>query len=155
MNTYVLDMYRQMFASLRRGNIKGVYSNAKPVFLLSIIDFITHLKNPNHFIWSDKKFENIYVSNFKKYDCSVPTPFWKPFYYMSSEPFYDLIWQEPPNDKLLRRPSGKLLKEYLSFAKLDDELWELLQIPENREYLRNCIINQYLSFKQTDDGNNI
>ena len=74
---------------------------------------------------------------------------------MSSEPFYDLIWQEPPNEKLLKHPSGKLLKEHLSFAKLDDELWELLQIPENREYLRNCIINQYLSFKQTDDGNNI
>lgn len=97
MNTYVLDMYRQMFASLRRGNIKGVYSNAKPVFLLSIIDYITHLDTPNHFIWGDKNFENIYISNFKIYDCSVPTPFWKPFYYMSSEPFYNLIWQKPPN----------------------------------------------------------
>lgn len=154
MNTYVLDMYRQMFASLRRGNIKGVYSNAKPVFLLSIIDYITHLENPNHFIWGDKNFENIYISNFKKYDCSVPTPFWKPFYYMSSEPFYDLIWKGPPNERLLKRPSGKLLKVQLSFAKFDDELWELLQIPENREYLRNNIINQYLS-KKTDDGNNI
>lgn len=155
MNSFVLDMYRQMFASLRRGNIKGVYSNAKPIFLISIIDYVTHLENPNKIIWGDKKFENIYFSNFKIYDSSVPTPFWKPFYYMSSEPFYDFIWQEPPNDKLLRRPSGKLLKDYLSFAKLDDELWELLQVPENREYLRNCIINQYLSYKKTDDGNNI
>ena len=155
MNTFVLDMYRQMFASLRRGNIKGVYSNAKPIFLISIIDYITHLKNPNHFIWGDKNFEDIYISNFKIYDSSVPTPLWKPFYYMSSEPFYDLIWQEPPNDKLLRRPSGKLLKGHLSFAKLDDELWDLLQAPENREYLRHCIINQYLSYKKTEDGNNI
>ena len=155
MNTFVLDMYRQMFASLRRGNIKGVYSNAKPIFLISIIDYITHLKNPNHFIWGDKNFEDIYISNFKIYDSSVPTPLWKPFYYMSSEPFYDLIWQEPPNDKLLRRPSGKLLKGHLSFAKLDDELWDLLQAPENIEYLRNCIINQYLSYKKTDDGNYI
>ena len=155
MNTFVLDMYRQMFASLRRGNIKGVYSNTKPIFLISIIDYITHLKNPNHFIWGDKNFEDIYISNFKIYDSSVPTPLWKPFYYMSSEPFYDLIWQEPPNDKLLRRPSGKLLKGHLSFAKLDDELWDLLQAQENREYLRNCIINQYLSYKKTDDGNNI
>ena len=148
MNTFVLDMYRQMFASLRRGNIKGVYSNAKPIFLISIIDYITHLKNPNHFIWGDKNFEDIYISNFKIYDSSVPTPLWKPFYYMSSEPFYDLIWQEPPNDKLLRRPSGKLLKGHLSFAKLDDELWDLLQAPENREYLRNCIINQYLTLQK-------
>ena len=155
MNTYVLDMYRQMFASLRRGNIKGLYSNAKPVFLLSIIDYITHLENPNHFIWGDKNFENIYISNFKIYDCSAPTPFWKPFYYMSSEPFYNLIWQKPPYEELISLPSGKLLKDHLSFAKLDDELWELLQDTENREYLRNCIINQYLSCKKTDDGNYI
>ena len=74
---------------------------------------------------------------------------------MSSEPFYNLIWQKPPNEELIRRPSGKLLKDHLSFAKLDDELWELLQDTENREYLRNCIINQYLSYKISDDGNNI
>lgn len=148
MNNYVLDMYRQMFDSLRRGNIKGIYSNAKPIFLLSIIDYITHLERPNHFVWGDKKFENIYISNFNVYDSAVPTPFWKPFYYMSSEPFYSLIWQEAPNEKAIKRPSGKTLKDFLSFAKLDDELWELLQDPENREYLRNCIIKQYL-FSQT------
>lgn len=145
MNTYALDMYRQMFASLRRGNIKGVYSNAKPIFLLSIIDYTTHLENPNHFVWGDKALENIYISNFKAYDTAVPTPFWKPFYYMSSEPFYDLIWQEPPNEKAIKHPSGKTLKDFLSFVKLDDELWELLQDPGNREYLRNCIIKHYLS----------
>ena len=109
MNTYVLDMYRQMFASLRRGNIKGLYSNAKPVFLLSIIDYITHLENPNHFIWGDKNFENIYISNFKIYDCSAPTPFWKPFYYMSSEPFYNLIWQKPPNKESDKNSKQDLL----------------------------------------------
>ncbi len=155
MNTLCIRYVSTNVASLRRGNIKGLYSNAKPVFLLSIIDYITHLENPNHFIWGDKNFENIYISNFKIYDCSAPTPFWKPFYYMSSEPFYNLIWQKPPNEELIRRPSGKLLKDHLSYAKLDDELWELLQDPENREYLRNCIINQYLSYKTSDDGNNI
>lgn len=144
MNPYVLDMYRQLFASLRRGNIKGAYSN--PIFLISIIDYIVQLESPNHFVWGDKAFENVYFSNFKKYDHSVPTSLWKPFYYMSSEPFYSLIWQQPPDEKYIRRPSGKMLKDYLSFAKLDDELWELLKVPENREYLLNYIIKQYLSY---------
>lgn len=44
----------------------------------------------------------------------------------------------------MRRPSGKILREYLAYAKLDDDLWELLQEENNREYLKNCIIEQYL-----------
>lgn len=37
---YVLDMYRLMFTSLRRGNTQGVYSKAKPVFLITLLDYI-------------------------------------------------------------------------------------------------------------------
>lgn len=148
-------MHRQMFASLRRGNIKGIYSNAKPIFLLSIIDYITHLERPNHFVWGDKKFENIYISNFNVYDSAVPTPFWKPFYYMSSEPFYSLIWQEPPNEKAIKRPSGKTLKDFLSFAKLDDELWELLKDPKIENTCETALSNNTFSHKQSDNGNNI
>lgn len=37
-------MYRQMITSLKRGNTKGVFSNAKPIFIISLIDFIPHLR---------------------------------------------------------------------------------------------------------------
>lgn len=37
---YALDIYRQMFASLKRGNYRGVFSNAKPIYLISLIDYL-------------------------------------------------------------------------------------------------------------------
>ena len=144
---HVLEMYRQMFLSLRRGNTKGVYSNAKPIFLVSLLDYIASGVDSNQISWDDKSFENIYISNFNGYSTSVPTPFWKPFYYMSSEPFYQLIWKETPNDNVLKHPSGKTLNDFLKFAKLDDQLWILLQDKENREYLKDSIITYYLSHK--------
>lgn len=59
---YVLEMYRQMFANLNRGSNKGIYSNAKPIFLISIIDFVTVAKD-NRITWRDKKLEEIYMEN--------------------------------------------------------------------------------------------
>lgn len=141
----VLEMYRQMFVSLRRGNSRGVYSNAKPIFLVSLLDYIASGIDSNQISWGDKSFESIYISNFNGHSTSEPTPFWKPFYYMSSEPFYQLIWIETPNDNVLKHPSRKTLNVFLKYAKLDDQLWELLQDKENREYLKESIITHYFS----------
>lgn len=65
---------------------------------------------------------------------------------LQTEPFYQVIWKD--ENKIIRAaesPSVKQIKEYIIGMKLDDELWELLQDPGNREYLRNCIIKHYLS----------
>ena len=44
MNHYTLDLYRQMFLSLKRGRSGNRKSNAKPIFLLSIIEIVPYLK---------------------------------------------------------------------------------------------------------------
>lgn len=141
---YILDIYKELFFSLKRGNTKGVFSNAKPIFLLSIFDSI-NFNTTNEIRWGNKELIYKYSQLNQQYNILKPTLLWKPFYYLSSEPFYTLVWKETPPEELLKRPSGKLLKDYLDYAKLDDELWTLLQDADNREYLRNCIINQYLS----------
>ena len=145
MTNFALELYRQMVTSLKRGNTKGVFSNAKPIFLLSIIDYIPQMKEKNQFKWEVKEWQRIYEDLYKKMENSKTTPFWKPFYYMSSEPFYSLKWETMPTDKALKFPSGKTLKDHLAYAQLDAELWELLQEEENRAYLRQCIINTYLT----------
>lgn len=141
---YALDMYRLMFASLRRGNIKGVYSKAKPIFLLTLLDYIP-LLGENKIKWGDKTYCENYLRIYEIEENQKPTPLWKPFFYLSSEPFYTLVWREDPPDKLLKFPSARLLKEYLDYAKLDDELWKLLQDESNRAYLRECIIKNYFN----------
>lgn len=139
---YALDIYRQMFASLKRGNHRGVFSNAKPIFLISLIDYLPSLKE-NEFKWGDKAFLATYLSNTAQLADSPPTPIIKPFFHLSSEPFYTLVWRENPPDKLLKYPSPRLFKEYLDYAKLDDELWKLLQDESSRLFLRECIIKNY------------
>lgn len=144
MANYIIDLYRQMFISLKRGNTRGVPSKAKPIFLLSIIDYIPQMEC-NQFEWNVKEWYLLYKNLFEKLCTDKETPFWKPFYYMSSEPFYTLIWHTEPNERSIKYPSGKILKDNLGFAKLDDELWELLQDEENRQYLRECIIKHYFT----------
>lgn len=139
---YVLDIYRQMFASLKRGNHRGVFSNAKPIYLISLIDYLPALKE-NEFKCGDKAFLTTYLSNTTQLVASPPTPIIKPFFHLSSEPFYTLVWRENPPDKLLKFPSARLLKDYLDYAKLDDELWKLLQDESSRLFLRECIIKNY------------
>ncbi len=48
-------------------------------------------------------------------------------------------------DMVLSLALGKYLRENLLYAKLDDELWELLQDAESREYLRESIVKRYLT----------
>lgn len=141
---YALDIYRQMFASLKRGNYRGVFSNAKPIYLISLIDYLPTLKE-NKFKWGDKTLLAIYLNNMAQLIAFPFTPMIKPFFHLSSDPFYTLVWRGNPPDNLLKRPSTRLLKEYLDYAKLDDELWELLQDKSNRAYLRECIIKNYFN----------
>lgn len=141
---YTLELYRQMFASIKRGNTKGVFSNAKPVFLISLIEIIPKHEE-NKFFWGDTEIDTRYHRNYSKFTKDKPTPIWKPFFYMSSESFYELIWKTTPPDNAIKYPSGKTLKDYLGYATLDEELWELLQDEGNREYLRKCIIETFLT----------
>ena len=139
---YTLELYSQMFCRLKRGNTKGVFSNAKPIFLMTLLNYPSFLLN-NKLYWNDSDLKKSYEEIFHKYDITKVTPIWKPFFFLSSEPFYNLIWKQNPPFELVKRPSGHILKEYLDYAKLDDELWELLQDETNRQYLRECIINHY------------
>lgn len=141
---YTLELYRQMFASIKRGNTKGVFSNAKPVFLISLSEIIPKHEE-NKFFWGDTEIDTGYHRNYSKFTKDKPTPIWKPFFYMSSESFYELIWKTTPPDNAIKYPSGKTLKDYLGYATLDEELWELLQDEGNREYLRKCIIETFLT----------
>lgn len=141
---YQLEIYRSMLTSIKRGNYRGVVSNAKPIFLISLIEAIPFIKD-NMFDVDNYILKSYYAENNPLFKGSTFTPLIAPYFHMSSEPFYSLIWKDgviPPPNSLT--PSGKFLRENLRYAKLDDELWELLQDPKNREYLKQAIIDQYL-----------
>lgn len=139
-----VNIFSELFSKITRGNFRGVFSNAKPIYLLSIIDLI-QVKQDNRFLLSDKILNGLYLDNLNQFDKSCKTALINPYFHLDSEPFYELIWKSDERPETnSHTPSAKYLRENLAYAKLDDDLWKLLQVLENREYLKQVIINRYL-----------
>ncbi|MFA6831593.1 MAG: hypothetical protein WCR36_04925 [Bacteroidaceae bacterium] len=147
MSTFTLNLYSDYILSIKRGNGIHGKSKAKPLFVLSIIECISlNALTTNQIKWDDKNLNNWYKRLNTKYDKSNKSSMIMPFYHISSSSFYHFIWknkERPPIGG--HTPSAKYLRENLLYAKLDDELWELLQDSDNREYLRTKIIKNYLT----------
>lgn len=147
MSTFTLNLYCDYILLIKRGNGILGKSKAKPLFVLSIIECISlNALTTNQIQWDDTNLNNWYKRLNKEYDKSNKSSMIVPFYHISSPSFYHLIWknkERPPIGG--HTPSSKYLRENLLYAKLDDELWELLQYPDNREYLRMKIIKNNLT----------
>ena len=140
-----------MILSIHTGSIDGKVALSKPLYITSIIEAIewdalteNEIKISNEFI--RKRFGQLYEQvngNRKGYEVSF---FVRPFFHLSSASFYRLIWKQGvEQSNKASTPSAKYLRENLLYAKLDDELWELLQDAENRDYIKQNIIRRYLT----------
>lgn len=139
-----------MVLSLTLGNYRGRISLSKPLYILSLIECIKYGKLP-HNKWNlenvslQQMFLFLYEKIYGKRACGLST-YLKPFYHLASSPFYHLIWKDGIAPlSMSSSPSAKYLREHLLYAKLDDDLWELLQDAESREYIKQSIIRRYLT----------
>lgn len=151
MKNALLSTYTEMILSIHTGSIDGKVALSKPLYITSIIEAIewdalteNEIKVSNEFI--RKRFGQLYEQvngNRKGYEVSF---FVRPFFHLSSASFYRLIWKQGvEQSNKASTPSAKYLRENLLYAKLDDELWELLQDAENRDYIKQNIIRRYLT----------
>lgn len=151
MKNALLSTYTEMILSIHTGSIDGKVALSKPLYITSIIEAIewdalteNEIKISNEFI--RKRFGQLYEQvngNRKGYEVSF---FVRPFFHLSSASFYRLIWKQGvEQSNKASTPSAKYLRENLPYAKLDDELWELLQDAENRDYIKQNIIRRYLT----------
>lgn len=149
MNNLSAQLFKELLLRLKVGFQNGQPSVSKPLFLLSAFDLIDNNSiTRNEFYFDDALLRERYKEYAIKYFGEIRTPFSpffiRPFYHLDSEPFYELVWksaERPPTKS--HTPSAKYLRENLEYAKLDDDLWELLQDPENRAYLKQVIIDRY------------
>ena len=147
---FQVDIYGEMLKTLRLGNRGGKIAHSKPILILSILDSITAgeiVENTISFESSSLRLRYRTLSEF--FSGPIRTPFLpffiRPYFHLDSEPFYELIWKSDERPETnSHTPSAKYLRENLAYAKLDDDLWELLQVQENRDYLKQVIINRYL-----------
>ena len=151
MKSALLSIYTEMLLSLHTGSMNGRAALSKPLYIIAIIDSIEwEALTDNEIAMSNelirKRFGQLYEQvngNRKGYELSF---FIRPFFHLSSASFYHLIWKQGvEQSKMASTPSAKYLRENLLYAKLDDELWELLQDAENRDYIKQNIISRYLT----------
>lgn len=119
----------------------------KTFLLLSIMDLISQGSISENFI--EPSFE--LVETFNTYWNSImplgsKSSMSYPFYHMRSEAFWHLVPNEGCKDQPgLTVSSMVKLRQIYAGAKMDDELFQLMCIPETREQLRAILIETYFA----------
>ena len=142
--------YTKRILNIRQAKIRGEVIVAKPVLLLAIIDGIeANVFMGNEFMLTEW-LEERYVALMQKYtensQFDKPTDISNPFWHLQSDGFWHLKTMEEPQYGVT--PSKRWLKENVSYACLDEDLWLLLQNKEWRMKMRDYIIEH----KLTDDS---
>ncbi len=129
MSSFTLNLYCDYILSIKQRNGVQEKSKAKPLYVVSIIECITlGLLNQNQIKWDDNDFVNQYNSLSIVYAENNKSSMMVPFFHLNSSPFYNLIWSKEERPAISgHTPSAKYPRENLLYAKLDDELWDLLQ----------------------------
>ena len=151
--------YKDTILKTKRGNSHGVFSNAKPIYVMSIIDAIGEgVIVGNKIPFECEQLISIYKNNYKYVQDngdvvyranSNYTPYSLPYFHLNAESYYHIAWKEgvvPP--KQASSPSSKYLRENVKFAYLDEALWNLLQSAEVRYDMKQAIIQKFLITEQ-------
>ena len=151
MNDLKRKYYQNEILKISRGNSHGVFINAKPLYILSLIYAIQHrVLTENIITFSNKALENIYMTVCETHEAHRnATPFLLPYFHLTGCTFYHINWKGQPfkPSPKAHTPSAKYLRENVNYAYLDPSLWNLLQYPEVREEYKQLIIDFFLKPK--------
>lgn len=141
-----LDYYKNVLLSIHRGIAFGKPSNAKPLFLLAIINALEKGLIIGNKISYCSVLEEEYRIVCEFYEPHIKAaPLFKPFFHSTREGYYNIKWRinRFPEHKW-HTPSVKFIKDNMEYAYLDDEFWEILQDDLNRKEIKQLLINHYL-----------
>ena len=142
--------YTKRIMNIRQAKIRGEVIVAKPVLLLAIIDGISsEMFCKNEFClteWLEARYLMLMQQYMKDSQFDKPTDISNPFWHLQSDGFWNLRYEEGPQDGTT--PSKRWLKEKVSYAYFDDDLWFMLQNKVWRMKVRDYIVEH----KLTDDS---
>jgi putative restriction endonuclease len=139
-----IEHYARLFANLNTSKNRRYWTDAtkyqapyKPFLLLSVIDLFEQGEIGANFIELSHDLVNVFSSYCEKvWVFDGDSKIQQPFYYLRSEGF----WHLPPNIR-----SHLQLRSLAVGVRLDEELYEFLQIQEARHRLRRILIETYFS----------
>lgn len=146
MSSNILLKYVNKFKNLRVDRAHGAAPN-KPVLLLALIELIEQGQISKNIIPPSPSLFEIFMKYWSIVTNRRPN-LALPFFHLKSEGF----WHHHPNagyETALRVTTQiktvSRLREIIANTSLDDELFNLLTIPHDREVLRQTLIHTYLS----------
>ena len=151
MTTELIQKYTKQFLSLNRAsNLTLGKAPHKPILLLSIIQLIANGKLQSNRIYITGDLVIAFKSNWNKLVETNHIPnFSLPFFYLNSEPFWRLVYNGLFDNKEKISSLGKL-KNKISFAEIDKDLFELLLNPIIKIELENVLLNAYFPNTKTN-----
>jgi len=139
--------YKKRIMNIKQAKIRGEVIVAKPVLLLAIIDGISNDLFKNNEIQLTEWLESRYVMLMQQYMKSSqfdkPTDMSNPFWHLQSDGFWHLRFAEKPQEGVT--PSKRWLKDNVSSAYFDEDLWLLLKDRVWRLKLRDYIVEHKLT----------
>ena len=138
--------YTKRLMNMRQAKIRGEVIVAKPVLLLAIIDGIdSELFIENKFLltdWLEVQYKMLMQKYMQNSQFDKPTDISNPFWHLQSDGFWHLRVAERPQEGTT--PSKLWLKEKVSYAYFDENLWLLLKDRTWRKKLCEYIIEYKL-----------
>lgn len=146
-----MDFYIQAFQTLQRSPSsvwpESVLGKApyKPILLLAVMDLIEEGTITTNCI----RLTPTLTETFERYwQCVVPDRSYNigmPFYHMHNEGFWHLIPKEGKSKVGIQNPSAAQIRKKTDGARLDQELYELLQENQLRNRLRTALVRSHFT----------
>lgn len=140
-----LGYYQSRIGQMRQGSVghDRIRIIAKPVLILSLIKGI----KSGHFRYNKFTFDeldSLYKQEFSRYFIEGKqenlTPLCYPFYYLQTDGFWHISWQDKATTKT-DAPSTAWIKRNVDYAYIDDELWLLISNETYADRLKEYIVN--------------
>lgn len=147
-----LNEYTTLFSSLHTNKQQGIPAPHKAVLLLSVIDLIETGAIKSNEIELSEKIERSFNSNWKKFigrSVIFNPKIGTPFFHLHYEPFWSLIPFLGGEETIAMLQKGNpyaigTIRKNIRCAKIDRELFVLLQDEDARAKLRTTLISTYI-----------
>ncbi|MBA2625739.1 MAG: HNH endonuclease [Acidimicrobiia bacterium] len=148
-----IEAYAKRFAELNTNKNRNKWSEAtahqaphKPVLLLSVLDLVELGEIRSNLVEITEDLVDLFGQYWER-----ALPFSRrgnltlPFFHMQSECFWHLLPRQEPSRLASQVTSLPKLREQVIGARLDESLYDLIKIRENRNRLRYVLIETYFS----------